>query len=136
MASLRSVRSKVVGATVGAAAAGAMALILASPAHAVYGCADLNSGGTACGQSSIPTVPTTAPATTTTTVATTTTLGAVVQGEVVEAAPAAVAPTQVSSDTLPFTGVEVGGLVVLGGGLIAGGVFLSMAARRKGEPQS
>ena len=129
MASLSSMRSKVVGATVGAAAAGAMALLLASPAHAVYGCEDLQSGGTACSQTFIPT-------TTTTTTTTPTTLGAVVKGETVEATPAAVAPAAVESDTLPFTGVEVGGLVVLGGGLIAGGVFLSMAARRKAQDPS
>src|SRR4051794_12943548 len=136
MASFRSVRSKVVGASVSAAAAGAMVLLLATPAHATYGCDDLQSGGSACTTAPTgPTTPTT-PTTATPTTATPTTPAAAVEGESVVAPPAAVAPEAAGNDQLPFTGVEVGGLVVLGGGLIAGGIFLSVAARRKAHDQS
>jgi hypothetical protein len=47
--------------------------------------------------------------------------------------PKVLAETVASSDTLPFTGVEVGGLVLLGGGLLVGGLVLSGAARRKAK---
>ncbi len=130
MASLNSVRNKVVRTVVGAGAAGALALILVSPAQAQqYGCVQ-----EPCSFNSIPTTPPSSPTTPGPT--TTTTIGPEVEGENIEAVEPVVDAEQVSSDELPFTGVEVGGLVLLGGGLIAGGIALSVASRRRAHPES
>jgi hypothetical protein len=117
---------------VGAALAvtGVAVLFAAVPVHAAsendapvpYGCVNFQ-GCTP------PNVTTTTSSSSTTTAATTTTLK--VLGESVEQNPPAAKAAVQSNSDLPFTGIEVGALVVLGGGLIAGGVALSLAARRK-----
>ncbi|MCU1345902.1 MAG: hypothetical protein JWL70_2168, partial [Acidimicrobiia bacterium] len=93
MATMSSVRSKIVGATVGAAAAGAMTLFLAAPASDYT--TPCVSG---CSQDSLPTTPTTPTtvAPTTTAGITTTTAASAVEGKTLEAQPPAVLPAQVS----------------------------------------
>jgi hypothetical protein len=139
MASVKSVRTKAGRIAVGLAATGAVAFFATGAAHAEtpanegspYPLPECVSCVTVIPTTIVPATTTPAPTTEPAPLATS---GATVLGETI-VKPDAVAVAPDSSSTLPFTGVEVGGMVVLGGGLIAGGIALSMAGRRKAHEE-